>query len=376
MSLSYAGLHEVRGQDYLHCSNPIELADGRHVCATTPDVHSAAGMACIDCHLHTEIMGDGTSYAHEEQQTEVRCESCHGPADGLESRWQQIQDGTSRRLLVRNKLEPGPSERVRTGVRGTPLFNLQDKNGVWTLISKLGAGRWTVPQTPADAPHRLEGHERLQCATCHAAWTPTCPTCHTVYEPSGAQWDFGAKGVAKGAWKETAERFLRAPPVLAERGDRVVTAAPGMILDLEVDGTARHGRWFAAFDPHTTGKQARTCTSCHGPSQPLGLGTGTLTLEPRPRFQPEGPGPKNGPAQDGWQSLFGPPGRGTRPDTRGLGADAQRRVLRVAPCLECHPSAEDQIYRHFEANLERLFEGKASACKGRARPWMRLVTLR
>ena len=372
VSLSYAGLREVRGEDSLRCSNPIELADGREACATAPDVHGAAGMACIDCHLHTEVMGDGTSYAHEEQQTEVRCESCHGPAGALETSWGEIQDGTSRRLLVRHGLEPAPSERVRTGARGTPLFNLRRLEDGWWLTSKLGAGRWRVPVTPEDPQHRLRGHERLSCASCHAAWAPTCPTCHTSYEPTGQQWDFAAGAETAGRWVERAERYFAEPPTLAVRADRVVPAAPGMISTLEHGAESRSGRWFAAFDPHTTGPEARPCASCHGAPEALGLGHGRLELGALPRFVPEG----DDATQGAWQSLFGPPGAGTRPDVAGLDEAAQRRVLTVAACLPCHADAGASIYRDFEASLDDLAGGRRPACRGRYEGWMRAVTPR
>ena len=47
--------------------------------ASTPDVHFAAGMKCMDCHTASEMHGDGTKYSSMKQPgaMEVNCEECH-----------------------------------------------------------------------------------------------------------------------------------------------------------------------------------------------------------------------------------------------------------------------------------------------------------
>ena len=45
------------------------------------DVHSKAGLDCVDCHTQFDIMGDGNIYSKQHQAVEVRCETCHGDAD-------------------------------------------------------------------------------------------------------------------------------------------------------------------------------------------------------------------------------------------------------------------------------------------------------
>ena len=124
-----------------------------------------------------------------------------------------------------------------------------------------------VKQTPRDRNHTLRGHERLTCSACHAAWVPTCDSCHTSFDSAGRQWDFAAGRETPGAWIEKTDGFSWAPPLLGVRADgRIVPAAPGMIL--EVDATAAGGartarRLLSPSEPHTTGKRARTCESCH-----------------------------------------------------------------------------------------------------------------
>ena len=74
---------------------------------------------------------------------------------------------------------------------------------------------------------------------------------------------------------------------------------------LDLDATAAGGssasrRLFASLDPHSTGKKARDCASCHLSSWALGLGTGTLSLSGGvPSFKPAVPAP-----EDALQDLF------------------------------------------------------------------------
>ncbi|MDL2716484.1 MAG: hypothetical protein PT977_01915 [Acidobacteriota bacterium] len=270
IALSYQGLVEVeKGKPYAHAA---------------PDVHQAAGMACIDCHLHTDLMGDGSARTHKEEQVEITCEACHGPVrTGGEAAWLDVKDEISIEIrrrgdfLRKGKREDGrpPDAPARLGKRGTPLINLLRKSSSssWVLVRQLDGVELPVKRTPRDRNHTLRGHERLSCSACHAAWVPTCDSCHTSFSPSGKQWDFAAGKETAGAWVERSEGFSWASPLLGVRADgRIVPAAPGMILD--VDASAAGGgkssrRLLAPAEPHTTGKKARTCESCHrAPPQP------------------------------------------------------------------------------------------------------------
>lgn len=153
-------------------------------------------------------------------------------------------------------------------------------------------------QTPRDRNHTLRGHERLSCSSCHAAWVPTCDSCHTSYSASGSWWDFGAGRETPGGWTEKSGPFAAAPPLLGARADgKIVPAQYGMVLT--IDATAAGGaktsrRLLAPAEPHTTGKKARTCESCHRAS-------------PQPEFE-----------------------AGTRTGFRDLNEDERRRVARAA----------------------------------------------
>jgi hypothetical protein len=284
------GCHSGSGRVALSYQGLAEVETGRPFIHVTPDVHQAAGMACIDCHLHTDLMGDGGVRAHKADQVEITCEACHGPVrTGGERKWAEIEDEICREILAREKRrEDGGSLRkgkredgrpsdtpTRLGRRGTPLINLLRKSSSssfsWVLVRKLDGVALPVKQTPLDRNHTLRGHERLSCSACHAAWAPTCDSCHTSFDPSRRQWDFAAGKETAGAWVERSEGFSWAPPLLGVRGDapgggRIVPATPGMILD--VDASAAAGgktarRLLSPVEPHTTGRRARTCESCH-----------------------------------------------------------------------------------------------------------------
>ena len=286
ISLSYQGLAEIEphqaGGVRAACAAPVALHDGRPACRVAPDVHQAAGMSCTDCHLHTEMMGDAVARTHKEEQTEVTCEACHGPVpEGGERLWGDLHDPVTRDLLRIRHEDRAGTEPVRVGRRGTPLWNLRPAPSGWALTRKLDGRVLRVKQTPADRNHALKGHERLTCSACHAAWAPTCTTCHTRLDREGRQWDFAAAKETEGAWIETSEGYSWAPPLLGVRADgRIVPAVPGMIL--EIDASAAAGkrsarRLLSPLEPHTTGRKARTCESCHRAPPAPAFEAGTRT---------------------------------------------------------------------------------------------------
>lgn len=349
ISLSYQGLAEVRGAP---CDAPVALHDGRPGCRVDDDVHHAAGLWCVDCHLATELMGDGNRYERQADAVEIRCESCHGGV-----------------AIGADAEPPRPTGR---GVRGGAIAGIWDDPSRPTLARIGSGGLSPVPRTPHDARHDQPGHERLRCSACHAAWAPQCADCHTTYDPAAVQWDFGAAAEVPGAWKEHAERLTWGPPALGVGADgQIGPAIPGMIATLDATGRGggRHEvRRFTLVDPHTTGKQARSCVGCHRDPTAMGLGGGEIdwaTLALRPATA----GP-DGLAADRWTTLDAPePGGGTRPGVRSLSRDEIVRSLRVGLCLGCHPAGWAG-YNGFDAASRRV-ASPGSACTVALPPWAR-----
>lgn len=329
ISLGYQGLAEVHeGSD---CAVPERLFDGRPGCRLEADVHHTAGLSCTDCHLHTELMGDGRSHAHQEQALEVSCAACHGPSSAAnEATWADVVDPITAVLLARRGQVRPPEEAVRRGTRGTPLWNLRpDGEGGWRLQSKGDGRALAVPQVLPDADHGLAGHERLTCSACHSAWAPLCPECHTSFDPAGEQWDFGAGRITPGRWVEAPAAFGWGLPSLGARADgAIVPVVPGMFGALPAVGGGGdpHSRRtavprrFAPTAPHTTSRAGRSCASCH------------LEVDGPLAWTPE------------------QPGEGTRVGLRALDATEHARLRAVAACLPCHESASDPIYAAWDAS--------------------------
>jgi len=367
IALTYEGLYEVEKDQAGACGgSATTLHDGRPACRAEADVHRLAGLSCVDCHLHSDLMGDGRAWEHEEEQVEVTCETCHGPVrDAGETAWGDVKDPISKDLLRQRGETRPPDERVRLGRRGTPLWNLRPSADGWVTLRKGQGVAVATKQTPADANHLLRGHERLTCSSCHAAWAPACSSCHTRFEREGKQWDFGKAAETAGRWVESSDGYAAMPPALAVRTDgRIAPAMPGMVMDLDATGAGgsrASRRLYASLDPHSTGKKARTCASCHVSAWALGLGTGTLALSgAEPAFTPATPAVEDARmAGDAWTRLDAEkPGIGTRVGLRSLDRAELRRTLAVGSCLPCHREARDSVWKDLGASKARLARGE------------------
>jgi hypothetical protein len=360
VSLSYAGMFEVRHPS--QCNLPDRLADGRVVCRTPPDVHRAAGMACVDCHLEPELMGDGEPPRRGREHVQVRCETCHDPLGPDEITWGDLRGTVAADLARRHGEDRSPASPARRTEAGTGLWNLRAEAGRWILKSKTTGADHVVPPTPDDADHGRAGHERLSCAACHSTRAPRCPTCHTGYDPNRQQWDFGRATEAAGAWVETNDGFGFGPPSLAVNGDRIVPAVPGMIFTAEGPGLSARRRWYSAFDPHTTRTRARSCASCHWNGSALGYGDVELALDgPEPALTVRRRDTEGWPL-GAWIRPLSATGGGSQPRLRSLTADEQGRVLRVGRCLKCHEKS-DTVFQSFSKSLSEA--SMAPFCRGR-----------
>jgi len=359
ISLSYAGLAEISGA--AECEQETTLYDGRRGCVLEPDVHHRAGLGCVDCHLHTELMGDGEAHVHKEEALELHCETCHGP-NAPRTTWAKVNDPITETVLRLRGQTRAPDEPVRLGARGTPVWNLRPAGPGWTLEPKRGGAPRAVP--PAPAGHAGDGHERLSCVACHTSWAPRCTSCHTRYDPAGEQWDFGTATVKPGAWVERSEAMSTGPPSLGVTAEgRIVPAVPGMIAELErPGGTTLQLRRFAPATPHTTGPAARSCVSCHTDPVAVGLGEGDLVIaSDGPRFTPSDPDPRDPRrARDAWVRLDQvEPGAGTRRGFRSLDRAERDRVMLVGRCLGCH-GGRTAVFDDFDAALADWRAGRCA----------------
>jgi hypothetical protein len=387
ISTSYEGWHEVHeppaGASDAERPAPSRfrtLQDERVFERVLPDVHQQRGLDCIDCHTSVEVMGDGVAHARKSDQLRVTCEDCHArPGSGLPVVPAGQIDPESRRILaVRGWPGSAPSHFVRTP-RGDTLVNMVvDERGAPGLVRKRTGER---RELKAAAPVCVEGrgHARLSCGSCHTGWAPRCPTCHTSFDATAEAYDWVVDANVKGAWKETSGPFAADPPTLGVRrlpetsGNRIEvidTFVPGMILTLDrnrepgqrSDPTFR--RLYARIEPHTTRREARSCTSCHNDPVALGYGQGDLryvvtAAGGRWTFSPAAPPlAEDGLPADAWIPFLGSRSGmlSTRDDVRPFSIGEQRRILRVGACLTCHDAASPVMrdsVRSFDALLAR-----------------------
>ena len=149
------------------------------------DVHSKAGLDCVDCHTQFDIMGDGNIYSKQHQAVEVRCETCHGDAD-TRPLIAQVKDPMDRVIrLARSYTEWSNSigDWMVLSSRKRKLSNVKVKEGRIVTLGKRTGNIYPIPLT-ADAPenHNIPGHKnKLECTSCHSQWVPNCKGCHSTF---------------------------------------------------------------------------------------------------------------------------------------------------------------------------------------------------
>ena len=211
--------------------------------------------------------------------------------------------------------------------RGNPLGNVVKVKGKNKSIVHLASGNdlevpllkykaetntWISPEAEV-AMGKIEAHmENLECYACHSDWAPQCYGCHVKvdYTPGKTNMDWIASGSSHFANGETSESVLGTKgkkqygkasetrsylrwedPILGINGEGLVTPViPGCQVTFTVIGpdgntlilnkqarVADNGQTVAGTDmapvqPHTSGRKARTCESCHSNPKALGYG--------------------------------------------------------------------------------------------------------
>lgn len=383
ISLAYEGWMELHDplDDLRSTTDQIggryrTLADDRVLERIAPDIHHEKGLDCVDCHTALEVMGDGKAHGFKREQVRLACADCHGrPGQPLPSLPLKALDPESRRLLVLRAWPGGSPKRFIRTQRGDALVNgtFDERSGRPVLIRKRTGERLPLkPQSPAcTAP----AHRTLACGTCHTAWTPSCASCHTSYDRTAESYDWITRKDVAGAWVETSQGFEARPPTLGMQVDpdapaKVQTFAPGMVMTLVNPGASpAFQRRYARTEPHTTGRKARACASCHNDPEALGYGKGRLRLEAaggtcRWTFTPAlPPGPDGLPA-DAWLPFLGtrPEPVSTRPDVRPFTPEEQRRILTVGACLTCHEEGS-RVMRDSLRDFKGLLARRTPRCR-------------
>lgn len=332
VGLSYIGIFESEGYGTPYEKGAMstqQLPGARFYLEIADDIHHRKGMQCIDCHTRNEIMGDGTSYAHYEQQLEISCTVCHADSPG-------------------------------TTRKGTRLNNLSESGEPISLIGKLDKKvRPLNPPKPGVCD--FQAHKRLTCESCHSTWVPQCYGCHVKQDKRKTHLDKLTLEETAGMWEEGRSYIRYEKPMLGVWGDEIVIVTPGCqdivtLVDEKGQDSGGFNRFtMAAINPHTTQEQGRGCVDCHASPKTVGLGEGTVyekdgklvfnSLE-------QGVDTTNGKTVpfDAWVTIDGKQlQHGSRADVRPFDGKELEKILRVGLCVGCHDGYDDPVWKNYTA---------------------------
>ncbi|MFV0439349.1 MAG: hypothetical protein ACK5PS_18365 [Desulfopila sp.] len=332
IGLSYIGILESEGYGTPYEKGGLstkQLPGARFYLELADDIHHRQGMQCIDCHTRNEIMGDGTSYAHYEEQLEISCVVCHSS-------------------------EPGVTR------KGNALTNVEKAADRMLLTGKVADRRWPL-RPPRPGVCDFAPHKRISCEACHSSWVPQCYGCHVKRDQRGSHLDKLSLKETPGLWSEGRSYIRYERPMLGVWADEIVVVTPGcQDMVTIVDGEGEDGGGFnrftmAAINPHTTQASGRSCTDCHAAPKTVGLGEGTVFLQDGElAFRPTGRGVQTAEGEtvplDAWVDLSGTPlQHGSRADLRPFNSDELERILRVGRCVGCHDSYQDTLWQTYSS---------------------------
>jgi len=371
IGLSYEGKFESEGYGTPYKKGKLthKLDKNRSYYDLPADIHHQSNkMSCIDCHTEKGVMGDGKHHAHMEDSVDISCVDCH------DAKFDKLENQPLASMLIAiNELMPYPKQVAISKRKKSPIYNLQKNDSNITFYRKSDAKELPMIQM-SDAPyHKSKNHERLDCTACHSSWIPSCYGCHEVYFKNGKQYDWIKHKVTKGKWKELRSYLRYESPALAiGYNEKIMPTAPGCqvimsIYDKNITNEGFHSMAYAAWDPHTTQKQSRTCVDCHFNSTTLGMGSGILDIKDKnitfmPYYNSKDSGmPFSYPidslvSKDGDQfQTF------SRTKARGFNNKEVNKIIEAYKCIICHNKWEDKIYEDFKQS-KILFYSKKTSC--------------
>ena len=332
VGISYSGKFEAENYGTPYEKGGLStkrLPGNRFYLELGDDIHHAKEMACIDCHTRNEIMGDGTSYAHYEEQLEIGCEICHTKG----------KKGVTR--------------------KGGQLNNIAvNSAGQSELVGKIDGKKHPL-HAPKSGTCDFAGHKRLSCESCHSAWVPQCYGCHVKRDKSETHLDKLTLKETKGWWQEGRSYIRYEQPMLAVWDKEVVIVTPGCqdIVTLVDEDGKQEGTFkrftMAALNPHTTAAKGRTCADCHVATKTMGLGEGRVWRENGQwRFTSLYQGEETTAGKtvplDAYVDIEGTPLQlSSRSDLRPFNKQELNRILRIGLCLECHKTYDDPAYKNY-----------------------------
>ena len=290
-------------------------------CHTTVDMHGDGNLPgttlaqveieCEDCHGTVSKFPWELPLGHGEEHGADIGDQARGMADDLlaEQYFAEVYDAEDGYLL---------------SARGNPLGNVVKRGSKVILHSASGVdfevpvlkqialdGTWKN-QNAKVAMGSVGTHmENMECYACHADWAPQCYGCHITVDYSEGKTDvdwianansrgdngltadneLGTNGLTSAGKVSETRSYLRwEEPTLGINGEgRVSPLMPGCqvittVIDKDGNTIVHNETWMtpdaggtkgldhAAVQPHTAGRKARTCESCHNNPKALGYG--------------------------------------------------------------------------------------------------------
>jgi len=373
IGLSYFGKFESEGYGtpYKDANLTHQIDRGRYYYDLPADIHhSSAKLECIDCHTEKGVMGDGQRHAHMEDSVDIKCIDCHDAQMKSASKF-----GLAGMLATINGLTPYPDKLAVTKRKKSPLYSVQLVDDKVVQYRKMDGKEIVVEQMSKEPYHTLAIHERLACTACHSSWIPSCYGCHEIYFKAGKQYDWIKHKRTEGQWMEKRSYLRYESPSLAIGYDgKIMPTAPGCQVIMSIydkkgnitDG-GFHSMAYAAWDPHTTQKQSRTCKDCHINPQSLGIGAGSLYIKDKNiTFVPFWDADKDSmPMNYPIDSLVSTKGEQfqtfSREKARGFNAKEVFKIIEAYKCILCHDNYNDKIYNDFNSSKDK-FEKKETSC--------------
>ncbi len=220
------------------------------------------------------------------------------------------------------------------------------------------------------AAHKIVGHNRLECDSCHSAWSPQCYGCHQVLDFDHKGTDHLTGKATQGRWAEGRGyfRYERNIYGINSRG-KVGILVPGcQVWNTVVDAKGKvvqpydskimklaNGHSSIAMGPthpHTTRKEVPRCVDCHLDPKAIGLGEGIMKFGSKDRrltveslYDSAASGLKVDFPQDSLVDAEGKVLQGTSHElSRGFNKEEIDRILGIARCLPCHDKYDDPVW--------------------------------
>ncbi|HYG76619.1 MAG TPA: hypothetical protein VEK08_16565 [Planctomycetota bacterium] len=157
------------------------------------DIHQERGMHCVDCHFSQDTHGNGKLYGEVRNATSIMCIDCHGTVterakltfsgnaapDAKENSLERTRrfKWVGDTLIQTSAMDPAKQWKVPQVV---DVINPASKNynvkAAYAKTIRRDNKTWgDVPKNRCELAHQ---NEKMDCYTCHTAWTASCFGCH------------------------------------------------------------------------------------------------------------------------------------------------------------------------------------------------------